>query len=215
MRASLTRGGARNSKDRQSDCLTSGQCRGILKAMALASDRGLSFNRFHTIHWQKYIDYYHQNNLTPMTATQYQVAFFNSARDWSKKKLEALQSHERIAYLWVRENDRGDKSKGDHVHIFWHIPQPIVDQFIRYTMRWLEAATKAPYIAGASKYKVIGRTSRDYLNNEPLHDINYDNVKNYILKGASMDAAHAIGLSRHDEGGIVIGKRWGRSQNLG
>lgn len=50
--------------------------------------------------------------------------------------------------------------------------------------------------------------------------LNLEHTVGYLLKDASTETARVLGLQRKernpewDVGGVVIGKRWGRSQNL-
>ena len=44
---------------------------------------------------------------------------------------------------------------------------------------------------------------------------NLDAVLAYLLKGADVAAGEALGLDRCGEGGKIIGKRCGRTQNVG
>jgi hypothetical protein len=138
------------------------------------------------------------------------TGFIRLARDWARK-----QGFE-LAVIWVRENDEGDGFKGDHWHALYHIPEPILGAFTRkMTRRWLKQLVAGEYRSGAIKTRVIGRRSSDYLKAPELYRANLASLAiSYLLKGASREAAHQLSLQRWSEGGRVIGKRWGRSQNL-
>ena len=44
--------------------------------------------------------------------------------------------------------------------------------------------------------------------------VNLGAVAGYIAKGASTGVLRALGIHRRGEGGVIIGKRWGRSGRL-
>lgn len=168
--------------------------------------RGLHPNRFLTVHWQSLLgDIY-----CAAHCIDYQRRFFELARGWANKRGCP------IAYLYVRENDFGDGSKGDHAHILLHIPEPIAPIFTRaMTRRWIKRAIGGPYIKSGVKYRIVGRRADNYINNKPLYFENLDHLlHDYMLKGANREAARALALKQYGKGGIVTGKRWGRSQNL-
>tara|TARA_R110001599_G_scaffold8639_1_gene41815 strand:+ start:2488 stop:3153 length:666 start_codon:yes stop_codon:yes gene_type:complete len=196
-------GGARNSKDRLSDALTRAQCLAILASVDAMIARGISPNRFLTVHWEKL-------GVAPADALNRLSAFLNLARDWARKR-----GHE-IAWVWIRENDFGDGMKGEHVHILLHIPEPIIGEFTRrMTRRWLLRLVGGKYVKGASRFDTIGQRASDYRNAPEIYRENLAKlIVGYLLKGASIEVAHELVLPRWNEGGKVVGKRWGRSQNL-
>lgn len=197
-------GGARNRKDRLSDALTRAQCEAILASVVAMIARGMPPNRFLTVHWEKL-------GVAPAECMDAISGFIRLARDWARK-----QGHE-IAWLWIRENDFGDGMKGEHVHILLHIPEPILGEFTRrMTRRWLLRVTGGKYVKGASKFDTIGQRASDYRNAPEIYRENLSKLLvGYLLKGASKQTAHELLLPRWDEGGRIVGKRWGRSQNLG
>jgi hypothetical protein len=197
-------GGARNRKDRVSDALTRVQCEAILASVDAMIARGVPPNRFLTVHWEKL-------GVAPADALNRLAAFLNLARDWARKR-----GHE-IGWLWIRENDFGDGMKGEHVHILLHIPEPIIGEFTRrMTRRWLLRVTGGKYVKGAARFDTIGQRASDYRNAPEIYRENLSKLLvGYLLKGASKAAARELGLPRWDDGGMIVGKRWGRSQNLG
>jgi hypothetical protein len=197
-------GGARNRKDRLSDALTRSQCEAILASVDAMIARGMPPNRFLTVHWEK-------QGVAPADALNRLSAFRNLARDWARK-----QGHE-IGWLWIRETDFGDGMKGEHVHILLHVPEPILRAFIQpMTRRWLLRVTGGKYVKGASRFDTIGPRASDYRNAPEIYRENLSKLLvGYLLKGASKDAAHELGLPRWGDGGRIVGKRWGRSQNMG
>jgi len=62
--------------------------------------------------------------------------------------------------------------------------------------------------------RTIGRQLCDAEKGGPLYRANLDAALAYLLKGADMAAGDALGLERCGEGGRIIGKRCGRTQNL-
>jgi hypothetical protein len=196
-------GGARNRKDRLSDALTREQCVAILASVDAMIAKGMPPNRFLTVHWEKL-------GVALADALNRLAAFLNLARDWARKR-----GHE-IAWLWIRENDFGDGMKGEHVHILLHIPEPIIGEFTRrMTRRWLLRVTGSKYVKGGSRFDTIGQRASDYRNAPEIYRGNLSKLLvGYLLKGASKDAARELGLPRWDDGGRIVGKRWGRSQFL-
>ena len=196
-------GGARKRKHEFSDALTRAQCLAILASVDAMIARGTPPNRFLTVHWEKL-------GVAPADAFDKQSSFFNLARDWARKR-----GHE-IAYVWIRENDFGDGMKGEHVHILLHIPEPLLPVIIRsMTRRWLLRVTGGKYRKGAARFDTIGQRASDYRNALAIYRENLSKLMvGYLLKGASRQAARELGLPRWDDGGRIVGKRWGRSQKL-
>tara|TARA_R110001606_G_scaffold88649_2_gene199635 strand:+ start:22651 stop:23274 length:624 start_codon:yes stop_codon:yes gene_type:complete len=196
-------GGARNRKDRLSDALTRAQCLGILASVDAMVARGMPPNRFLTVHWEKL-------GVAPVDCLPAMSGFFRLARDWARKR-----GYE-IGWLWIRENDFGDGSKGEHVHILLHIPESILQAFVRsMARRWLLRVTGSKYRKGAAKFDTIGQRASDYRNAPEIYRANLSSlVIGYLLKGASQEAARELALPRWDDGGRIVGKRWGRSQGL-
>lgn len=193
-------GGARNRADRTSDGLTAKQVTALWQAVGRATDIGLPLNRHWTIHWGRL-------GLHDSEACAATGALFTLVRDWLRKQGLAL------AYVWVRENDAGDPDKGSHVHILLHLSERVVWSGWR-TRRWIERATGREYRAGVSCTKVIGRSRKAaYAATEPFL-VNLEAVAAYVAKGASIDAVEALALNMSQPGGRIIGKRWGKSQNL-
>lgn len=126
------------------------------------------------------------------------TAFLKAYRDWLGGS---------TAYLWVRENGDG---KGSHVHILAHLPVGRRWHGAR-ARRWIERITGKPYRAG------VIRTRRIAGAVEPqgaLYAANLGTVLAYALKGVEPDAAVELAIE-HEAGGRVIGKRCGRSRNIG
>lgn len=113
--------------------------------------------------------------------------------------------------LWVRENGDG---KGAHVHILLHLPDGMTLR--GKTRRWLKLAGCAfPARARVSKVRTIGGSLSAAERNPVKYGINTGIVRAYQLKGISAEAGAAMFLPRVGEGGPIMGKRCGWTQNIG
>lgn len=192
-------GGARNRADRASDGLTHRQCQRIIGAAYRASAIGLAFNRFVTIHWEL-------AGIGDARAAWATGRFIKLASDWLATR------GGRFAWAWVRENGDG---KGSHVHILLHVPPALARGFAAMQRRWLKRITSKPYRPGTIKSERVGGSLRAAETVPEHYAANLDAALAYVLKGASPDAARALGLERLEAGGRVIGKRSAVSQNAG
>ena len=108
-----------------------------------------------------------------------------------------------------RENGDG---KGGHVHILLHLPSGMTLR--NRTRQWIKAAGGNP-VRRVSRVRTIGRT----LTNAKVGGVHYranaDAVLAYLVKAASEETGHALALPRSGEGGPIIGKRCGWTQNIG
>jgi hypothetical protein len=120
-----------------------------------------------------------------------------------------------FACVWVREDDAGDGSKGPHVHVLMHVPPDAAPAVTRRQKRWLRIASGKPYRAGGLHTSRIGGTVRAAEAAPAIYRVNLAAVVAYLLKGIEPGAAAALALPRHGEGGRVIGKRCGWSENIG
>ena len=116
-----------------------------------------------------------------------------------------------IAYLWSREHGA---VIGGHVHILLHLPTGHIWQGWR-VQRWIERISGRPYKKGAIKTTRIGGTANAHEQNPGLYLANLATVVGYLIKGTCPNTGAALELKRIQAQGRVIGKRWGRSQNLG
>ena len=152
-----------------------------------------------TIHWER-------AGITENKAAQATAQFLKYARDWLASKFLPF------AYIWVRENDFGDGTKGDHVHILCHIPKG--RGFGKLQQRWLNAITRAKYRQGVILTRRIAGTANAAITSPEHYQVNLANVAEYVLKGGSKAIAEALGLGRWGDGGRVVGQRVGKSRNL-
>ena len=189
-------GGARNRADRISYGLTKKQVRDILAAVVQASAIGMPLNRHWTVHWGRM-------GVADDKACAATGALLTLVRDWLRK-----QGH-RFACVWVRENDDGDGSKGSHVHILLHVP--ITVRWCGWrNRRWVQRVTGRRYVPRTSRTRVIGRSTKAAETSPDAFLANVSIVTAYVAKGAlkpvPKDLTGGSGL-----GGVVIGKRCGRS----
>lgn len=193
------RGGARNRKNRVSQFLTEAQVARLAQAMFNAFHIGLPLNRFITIHWER-------AGISETKAAWATGQFLKYARDWLAKL--GLP----FAYVWVRENDHGDGSKGDHVHILAHIPDG--QSIGRLQRRWIRHITGKPYRAKVIMTGRVGGCANASIVSPQHYRANLLYVAEYVLKGGQKAVSEALGLGRWGDGGRVVGKRTGVSKSL-
>lgn len=191
-----TWGGARNRADRVSTALSQYQAEGLLKAMAVAELRGWPLNR----HWT--VDY----ELAGI-ADSHGAAFVG-------KLLAVCGRYARakgvpFAAVWVRE--KGQRN-GAHVHIALHFPAGM--RLGHLTRKWIKQAG-GQYQQGNSKVRSIGGSLKSGDGGGAHYWANLEALGNYLTKGSAPDVATELGLNLTKSGGAIIGKRWGRTENLG
>lgn len=189
-----TWGGARNRADRVSEYLSDAQVNRLLDAAEVAFATGRVFQRHWTVH-------YGLAGIEPSDGAR----FVGKLIDLVKK--QARREGGEVSAIWVRERASG---KGEHVHILLHMPAGM--SLRNRTRRWIVAAG-GKYRAGVSKVTVIGGGrvgQREGLRAR----LNTENVLRYILKAGKAETGERLGLPRCGEGGRIIGKRCGQTQNL-
>lgn len=191
-----TWGGARNRADRTSEYLTRRQCEGLIAAADQAQCMGLPFNRHWTVHYER-------AGVAEIDAARFIGRLLKLAGDYARRH------HGKIAAMWVRENGDG---KGGHVHILLHLPASL--NLRGRTARWVRLAG-GTCCARVSRVRSIGRALISADNGGEHYQHNADKVQRYLLKGADAETGAALGLARHGERGLIIGKRCGRTQNIG
>lgn len=196
-----TWGGARNRGDRVSDNLTLRQVQSTIEAAQFAAASGIPLNRHITVHWQ-------DAGVPDNQAAAATGAFIKLASQFLQKRGEPF------AYVWNRENDDGDGCKGSHVHILAHVGPDAAPAFVAMQRGWLRRVTGNPYRKGVIQTARIGGWLRAAETAPEVYRENLGAILAYVVKGASSEAARALGLLRHGEGGRVIGKRSSRSQSL-
>jgi hypothetical protein len=192
-------GGARNRADRVSQYLSRSQIEGMMAAMEAALTVNMPFNR----HW---IIHYERVGIAPENGAAFVGHVLRLVGAYARRH------GGKSAAVWAREDGDG---KGAHVHILLHLSEGLT---LRHRVRgWIKAAG-GRYKRNASKVKLIGGRLRcAYQTGEgALHyHANLKAVQGYLTKAATVADAKALGLSRYGEGGRVVGKRCGWTQNLG
>jgi len=195
-------GGARNRADRVSDGLRDSDVKDMLAAAQFALAMGRTFQRHWTIHYGK-------AGIADKDAT----GFIGKVLDQVGK--QAARKDGELTALWVRECASG---KGGHVHILMHLPVGMKMQ--NRTIRWIENAggTYAPTV---SKVKIVGgRLARsDNAMADAIIAEHYRTnamfVTRYLLKACGIEIGEQLELTRLGQGGRIIGKRRGWTQNIG
>ncbi len=191
-----TWGGARNRADRVSHYLTDKQVERLVMAAENALGSGRIFQRHWTVH-------YGLAGIEPSDGAR----FVGKLIDLVSK--QARREGGRVTAIWVRECASG---KGEHVHILLHLPAGM--SLRNRTRRWIVAAG-GKYRAGVSKVTVIGgRFSKVEGDSEGHTARNAANVVRYIMKAGTRGVGIRLGLLRVEEGGSIMGKRCGWTQNL-
>lgn len=198
-RTASRRGGARNRADRESHALTCAQAVNLIAATQHAERIGLPFTRIVTIHWQA--------AGVPLDVMAKATGRFLDL--FSK----AIARHEsEAAWIWVHENGR---NKGGHCHLLAHVPPALVPTVTRLQKRWLRRIVGKPYRSRVIRSRPIGGRLGVESGNPALHAANLDVALRYVLKGADAEAAALFALDKVEQGGRIIGKRCGASQNIG
>lgn len=195
-------GGARNRADRASDCLTLKQAESVIAAIQASGSIGLPLNRHLTLHWGCY-------GISDADAGKATGDFLKLAGQFLRSKRQPF------AFVYVRENDSGDGSKGPHTHFLLHVPPAIAPRFVAMQRRWLRIVTGKAYRRNAMRTARIGRSVTAATASPAFYAVNLAVVAHYILKAAEPAAVSVLGLSRAPEYGRVIGKRAGWSENIG
>ena len=206
-------GGSRNRRDRETRFLSKVQAENIAAAAGHALRLGFPLNRHVTWHLEK-------SGVAPDDGAKAIGRFLKLHRQFLASRGQPF------ACLWVREDDDGDRSKGAHVHILMHVPSAAAPFVTRRQRRWVRKATGKPYRVGSLHTSRIGGKVRTAETLPGLYRHNLAAVLAYVLKGAEPGAndtlrecenplVASLALSRHSEGGRVIGKRCGWTENIG
>ena len=82
------------------------------------------------------------------------------------------------------------------------------------TRRWIKAAG-GQYRKSVSRIRPIGGSVNCAWTSPALYRENLERLANYLTKGSDSKVAAELGLDLLKPGGAIVGKRWGRTQNLG
>lgn len=200
------RGGNHLRGDRISYEVTRSQAKLILGAAYFAYRRGLPFNRWITINLSKagIID-----ELAAQSIRIFLKAAADAVRYWGGE----------FAATWVRENGlRADgEPTGTHVHILTHIPPHLVRQFTIAQMGWFSRVR----LSDRHRKGTIDGAEIDgfeaMLEGHPyVYALSLHKLVSYQLKSALSDTLAALHLGKpYQDGGMILGKRCGTSQNIG
>lgn len=199
--ASKNWGGARNFAGRSSDYLTYEQCLMIEAAVDNSINRGVALNRFTTINWS-------MMGLPPKQGSKATAQFFKLASDWANRQGQAIH--------WAYIREANANGLNHHAHILIHVPDAISMRFFKMTRRWIEIIAGQKYKRRSILTRAIGsRVHTFQMNHESYADNLRILVRNYLFKGASKEAVHGLELPLWARGGLIYGKRCGRSKSLG
>ncbi len=190
-------GGARNRKDRITTALKKEHAEGILMAIAVAQLKGLPLNRFWTVN-------YEWAGIDDSEGAAFIGRLLAQCQRYTRTR------NGQFAAVWVREI--GAKN-GGHVHIAMHLPRGWKLNG-HQTRKWIRQAGGI-YCKGVSDIRPVGAWLDCAEANAGHYLQNIEAMANYMVKGSADEVADELGLDLRRHGGRVIGKRWGRTQNLG
>lgn len=185
-------------RGRRSTALSKKDVENIRAAGVYTAREHRELNRFTTIHFEA------ASIADPIWAIGRMMKL---AGDWLRTKGSVP------TYIWVREAGEG---KGDHVHILWHVPPNLIQDFAKRERGWRKLIGAKPK-KGAFKTKPVGLS---YAHG--AYQIQYGRhfadaskgLLDYILKGVDPKAAAALGIVLTEPGGELWGKRCGMSENI-
>lgn len=190
-------GGARNRRNRISTALKQEHSEGILKAIAVAELKGMPLNRFWTVN-------YEWAGIDDGDGAAFIGKLLAQCGRFARNQGGCF------AAVWVREI--GPKN-GAHVHIALHLPLGWKLSG-HHPRKWIKRAG-GQYSTKVSDMRPIGGRL-DRASTNPAHYwANAEAMANYMVKGSSETVAVELGLRLRKHGGLVVGKRWGRTQNIG
>jgi hypothetical protein len=179
--------------------LTKAQVVGLMEAVAHAKKFDLAFNRHWTVHYER-------AGIADQDGARFVGHLLRLVAAYARRH------HGKFAAMWVRENGEG---KGGHVHILMHLSDGLT---LRNRYRGWIGAAGGNYRRNVSKTRSIGGRL-DLKERGDLgvahYGANLAAVVAYVLKGADAGLGAALDLYRAGEGGRIIGKRCGWTQNLG
>lgn len=191
-----TWGGARNRADRASYYLAHDKVLDMIAAALFAERIGLPFNRHWTVHYQ-------MAGIAERDGAAFIGRLLSLVRKWVRRM------GGQMAAMWARENGHG---KGGHVHILLHLPHGMT--LHNRTRRWIKVAGGKP-VRRVSRVRTIGGLLTNVDPGSAHYRSNADAVLAYLVKGASDQTGHDLALARFGEGGRIIGKRCGWTENIG
>ena len=191
-----TWGGARNRRDRVTTALSQGHAEGVLLAMAVADLAGMPLTRHWTVDYER-AGIADRDGAAFVGKLLAQCGRFARVRGGS------------FAAVWVREVG---VRNGAHVHIAFHWPRSWRLGYL--TRRWIKGAG-GQYSKGVSRIRPIGGSASCAWTSPALYRENLERLGSYFTKGSDSAVGAELGLELLKPGGAIVGKRWGRTQNLG
>lgn len=195
-RAKGTWGGARNRRDRVTTALSQRHAEGVLQAMAVADLVGMPLTR----HWT--VDY-ERAGIADRDGAAFVGRLLAIVSRFARKRGGCY------AAVWVREVG---VRNGAHVHIALHLPRGWRLGYL--TRDWIKRAG-GTYLKGVSRIRAIGGGVNCAWTSPALYRENLERLGNYFTKGSDSTVAAELGLELLKPSGAIIGKRCGRTQNLG
>jgi hypothetical protein len=189
------RGGPRNRANRSSRFLSRRQVDALIEAADFALASGRLFQRHWTVH-------YEAAGIAEREATRFIGKLLNLVSKQAKRAGGELTA------LWVRENGH---RKGGHVHILLALPTGL--SLRNRTRKWIQLAGGKPG-RKVSKVCTIGGKLANVAPGAK-YQANGEAVLSYLMKGADTETGRARRLQRYGEGGLIMGKRCGWTQNIG
>ncbi len=191
-----TWGGARNRRGRITEALRQEHSEGIFRAIAIAELKGMPLNRFWTVN-------YEWAGIDDSEAAAFIGRLLAQCHRYARARGGVF------AAVWVREIGA---TNGGHVHIALHFPAgwKLSGPKVR---KWINAAG-GEYSAKVSDMRPIGGRLDCARSNPGHYWANAEAMGNYMVKGSADAVAVELGLVTRKPGGRIIGKRWGRTQNL-
>jgi len=110
--------------------LTERQARMLIKAAENSLDRGVPFNRFITVSWER-------AGIPAEASVKFTGKFISAMREWLTRHGEQLD------WAWVQESSPGNA----HCHILVHIPAGIEPLFRPMPRRWIKKPLGGAYMA--------------------------------------------------------------------
>jgi hypothetical protein len=191
-----TWGGARNYGKKPSWNLSLQNCLDLIEAGNFAEELGMRFNRQWSVHYDK-------AGIAEADAVRFIGRLLKLAGDCARRH------GGRLAAIWVREAGEG---KGGHVHILMHLPLGL--SLRGKSRRWIGIAGGQCVTKVSRVRPIAGRIAASETSNAHYRQ-NIANVRRYLLKNADLETGNFLGLSRRGERGLIIGKRFGLTENLG
>ena len=213
--ASRNWGGARNTSDRVSRSLSLKQCIEIWDALHRAVELNMPITRFLTINWSLL-------GINARQGGQATSRLLKLASDWVRVRgYNWAWAYFREAGFKKTNRIESEVFTNNHVHIFYHVPDAIINGFKKQLRIWLKEIGGGKIKSKAYKTRSIGDNLTTYYRNHEYYIRQLEKEAfPYALKGGEKLAVqyfknkYDISPKWIEAGGSIIGKRCGRSNNL-